>query len=184
MILETKNLLLKTVEMQDAESLHENYWKDIISSYNMLWKPTQKVEDAQKNLEYMLETTGSHLFTIIKRENQQLIGFLSVTQDEDDPKVIRNIGFGFASAEAHKGYGNEVLYNALEFCFNTLEANEVNISYLKAVGISHNIVDLFGFLPSDMGETQIRRKHTGEILDVVNMTTTRELWQTNRLKFS
>lgn len=182
MLLETKSLWLKTTEMQDAEKLHSNYFTDFNTSQAMLWKPSATLQDTEKKLKLMFQTKESIFFTIIKKENKEPIGMLTITKNRSDEKIIDNIGFGFSSGETYKGYGLEVLLMAVEFCFSKLMVNEINVSYLKNIGISNNLQNMFGFEISQKGETEIKRKHTNEKLEVVNLTLTKEKWQMQKAR--
>ena len=182
MLLETKSLWLKTTEMQDAEKLHANYFTDFNTSQAMLWKPSVSEQDTEKKLKLMFQTKDSIFFTIIKKDNKEPIGMLSITKNKNDDKIIDNIGFGFASGETYKGYGLEVLLMAVEFCFFKLMVNEVNVSYLKNIGVSSNLQNMFGFEISEKGENEIKRKHTNEKLEVVNLTLSKEKWQMQKQK--
>ena len=71
---------------------------------------------------------------------------------------------------------------AIEFCFSKLMVNEINVSYLKEVGVSNNLQSMFGFELSEKGETEIKRKHTNEKLGVVNMKLTKAKWQEQKVK--
>ena len=177
MLLETKNLWLKTTEMQDSIKLHENFWSDAKTAEGMLWKPSQTIQESEKKLKTMLQTKETLFFTLIKKETKEPIGLLTITKNKKSDKIIDNIGFGFSAKETHKGYGLEVLFIAIEFCFNKLLVDEVNVSYLKNIGVSDNINKVFGFVQSEKGETQIKKKHTGEKLDVVNLTLSKQRWE-------
>ena len=183
MILETKNLWLKTAELDDVENLHTSLWSDYNSSKADVWKPSQKMQDSEKLMKAMFATKHSLFFTIIKKQTKEQIGFITITKNKEDDFIIDNIGLSFSSVEAHKGYGIESLLIAIEFCFSKLNVKEINVSYLKEVGISNNIRNMFGFVDSPKGETKILRKYTNEELDVVNLVLTREKWQEQKQKF-
>ena len=183
MILETKNLWLKTAELDDVEALHSSLWSDYQSSKADLWKPSQKVQDSEKLMKTMFATKHSLFFSVIKKQTKEQIGFITITKNKEDNGIIDNIGLSFSSEEAHKGFGIECLLIALEFCFSKLNVREVNVSYLKDVGVSNNIRTMFGFVESPKGETKVVRKYTGEELDVVNLVLTNEKWQEQKQKF-
>lgn len=183
MILETKNLWLKTAELEDANKLHSKVWSDYDASKADVWKPSQKLQDSEKFMKTMFATKNSLFFTIVKKETKEQIGFITITKNKDDDSIIDNIGLSFSSTEAHKGYGVECLLIVIEFCFSKLDVKQINISYLKSVGISNNIKDMFGFVESSKGITQITRKYTNEKLDVVNLVLTKKRWDMQKVKF-
>lgn len=182
MILETKNLWLKTAELEDAGNLHKSLWSDYQSSKADLWKPSQKLQDSEKLMKTMFATKHTLFFTVIKKLDRSQIGFVTITKNKEDNLIIDNIGLSFSSPEAHKGYGTECLLIIIELCFSKLNVKEINVSYLKEVGISNNIHAIFGFEQSEKGETKAIRKYTNEELDVVNLVLTREKWQEQKQK--
>ena len=183
MILETKSLWLKTAEMSDAESLHKTLWSDYQASRADLWKPSQKQQDSEKIMKTMFATKNTLFFSIVKKEDKQQIGFITVTKNNDDSEIIDNIGLSFSSKEAHKGYGLECLLIIIEFCFSKLKVKQVGASYLKDVGVSDNLKKMFGFEEIENGETKATRRYTGEELDVVNLVLTKEKWDEQKKKF-
>lgn len=182
MILETKSLWLKTTEMSDLQKLHENFWTDVQASKAMLWKPSQRIEDSEKKIKNLLSTKHTIFFTIIKKDDKEPIGLATITKNKQDETIIDNIGFGFGYNYTHKGYGIETLLILVEFCFSKLGATKINVSYLKQIGVSNNLQKMFGFVPSDIGLTQVARKHTGEVLEVENYTLTKEMWDMKKMQ--
>ena len=183
MILETKNLWLRTSELDDVNTLHMTLWSDYQSSKADLWKPSQKVQDSEKLMKTMFATKHTLFFTVIKKEDRNQIGFVTITKSQKEDSVIDNIGLSFSSPEAHKGYGIECLLITLEFCFSKLNVKKIRVSYLKDVGVSNNIRTLFGFVDDEeRGETKAIRKYTNEELDVVNLVLTKEKWQEQKHK--
>lgn len=177
MILETKNLWLKTTEQQDVNALHENYWSDLNSARVNIWRASQSLQDSEKKMREMFDTHNSLFFTIVKKDTKQDIGMLTITRNKDDEKKIDNIGIGFSNNEVHKGYGSEVLLTAIEFCFGRVKAESVGVSYLKNVGVSDNIKKMFGFEDDSSRETEIKRENSNEKLEIVNLILTKDKWE-------
>lgn len=180
MVLETRNLWLKTTEEQDAEALHENYFSIFEASRHMLWKVSQNLEETQEKLKFMSECENSMIFTVIKKQDRSVIGFMSITKNKENEKLIDNIGFGFNPKNTHIGLGVELLFSAIEYCFGDLGAEQVGASYISQIGVSGNLYTKFGFVEDeDRGVTKYR-KSAGQTIDIINLKLTKEMWQSQK----
>ena len=117
--LESENLILGPMMMDDALTYVK--WLNDYRVTDGIGK-TKDITTIENEIEYLERITkeGKHNFSIIKKDNEQLIGSCSIMNiDSINQTAEVGILIGEESARG-KGYGEETLRIILDYGFNTL----------------------------------------------------------------
>lgn len=147
-ILETKRLKVRESTVEDVEDFYHIYEEPSITYYmeNLF---TEREEEKAYMKAYIKQIYGFYgfgLWTVIKKENGQVIGRagLSVREGYDLPEL----GFVIDAGQQHKGYGYEVCNAILDYArdelkFSGIQAlvekeNKASVCLLKKLGFFYD----------------------------------------------
>lgn len=140
-ILETKDLILKPYEEKYALKAHENFFCQKETAKYMLWKPTEKVEEARERLERWCKN-WKLFYLIHDKSTDEPIGFLGV--DEIEPNIYGHLGMCLGLEFKGKGYGYQILKTLIEY-LNLQNAKELHYSHFKENIASQKLAEKMGF---------------------------------------
>lgn len=116
---ETPHLELRKALERDLETVWHNVWQDRELAKNMLWKPTETLEDATARLKRTIEFQKDHMaYFVCLKETDEPIGFAGMA--EPAPGEFEETGICIARAYQGRGFGKEVLKALLEMSFEKL----------------------------------------------------------------
>jgi len=148
-ILETSRLILKTIEKEDSQVLH-----DLIFSKEDTMKYTfgQKAFTIEETKKFIYKNFCKNnaivgLAPLFEKSSGQLIGISGVLKFEDLGKEQYEFGFIIAEAYRNKGYAKEIAQSEITFIKKRLKQsyayalvhkeNEVSKNILKKLGMSY-----------------------------------------------
>ena len=140
-ILETKDLILKPYEEKYALKAHENFFCQKETAKYMLWKPTEKVEEARERLERWSNSWGI-FYLIHDKSTDEPIGFIATQQIE--PEVYGHLGICLGLEFKGKGYGSQVLKTLIDY-LKSQNAKELQYSHFKENIASQKLAEKMGF---------------------------------------
>lgn len=142
-MIETKRLLLKEYDEKYITQAHENVFSSLETAKYVLWRPTKNPLEVKDKLEYWLnEVKVSVLWLVHKKEDDEVIGFISV--DEIEPSIYGNLGIAIGEKFINKGYGSEVLEALLTY-LSFMGAKEIEYSHFKENEASKRLALKYGF---------------------------------------
>ena len=128
--MESENLYLAPMMMEDLEKycmwMNDNKVTDGLDK-------TKDVTTIENEREYLenIGKNGDYAFSIVKKENDKLIGSCTLMHvDHINQTCEIGIMIGDSSSRG-KGYGKEVLNMLLNYGFNTLNLNAINLGVLS-----------------------------------------------------
>ncbi len=176
--IETKDLILKPIELEDYKGLHKNFYTDKISASFMLWKASETLKDSKLFVQEELDKVKQGNFfsyAMLLKLNREIIGRIHFMISSENSNIIKSIGLGLGQKFTGKGYGTQALSAIVDVCFNDLNIKEINTSYFPKNTASKKLQEKLGF--SEKGKLfELERKHTGEIEKCQPMILTKETW--------
>ena len=137
-MIETKRLLIRPVQMEDASDIFE-YAKDEDTGPMAGWPPHKTIEDTKEVLDMWLEPESEEkVFAIVYKPDNKVVGTMGVTylnnkqKDNknvfvnhllDDGKQLFEVGNTISKAYWGKGISTECLTNMIDYIFETTEAD-------------------------------------------------------------
>jgi|WetSurMetagenome_2_1015567.scaffolds.fasta_scaffold75192_2 RimJ/RimL family protein N-acetyltransferase len=155
--LSTRRLLLRPLELADAETMFRYRSRADVSRYQ-IWRPADESEvraciEKQNGLELGVRGTWFSL-AITLRENGMMIGDIGLHFPEND-SAQAEIGITLTPGYRHRGLAAEALTEVCRFAFTSLEKdrvyasvdprNKASIRLLERVGMSRE-----AFMPASM----------------------------------
>ena len=121
-ILETHNLILRKAKKDDLDAIYNNIWNDEEIADNMLWKPTNNLEEAVKRLNRTIEyQSKNHAYFVCLKKTNEPIGFAGVKEKEKG--VFEESGICIAREHQGNGYAKEVVSVLKKLIFEELKGN-------------------------------------------------------------
>lgn len=177
--LESENLILGPMMMDDALTYVK--WLNDYRVTDGIGK-TKDITTIENEIEYLERITkeGKHNFSIIKKDNEQLIGSCSIMNiDSINQTAEVGILIGEESARG-KGYGEETLRIILDYGFNTLNLHNI---YLGVYSFNEQAIACYkkvGF--KEAGRLREAKFHNGKRYDDIRMDILRdEFYERNNL---
>lgn len=157
--IETKRLILRKTEESDLKTIWQILLDPNVNKYYL----TSKINsDWEKELPFQIKKL-SHAndkdvfqWSIIKKENNECIGQISVQEKEENiPKDIRDIGWFISPKEQRKGYAYETAFAILNYMFNEVEISKIDTSAAIENVASWKLMEKLGF--KRKGETKMNK---------------------------
>jgi RimJ/RimL family protein N-acetyltransferase len=150
LILETDRLLLRPLELSDAEAMFAMDKNPEVNKY--LWQtPVQKVEEVIKVIHYVneqYERNNIGRFATILKQTGEFIGWTGI-KFVDDHVENGNTNFydyGYRLAEQFwgKGYATEASYAWLDYGFKEMQIDKINAYTHAQNGASNHVLQKVG----------------------------------------
>lgn len=171
--LETEQLILRELNLDDAEGVFQNFSDEEVTKY--LMEPFTSLEQAQRIIQAFLDEykqgTGA-TWAIMLRKSSEYVGTCSL---ELKPGFRGELGFDLAKACWGQGYMAEALQAIIQFAFG-----ELNLSKVEAHTLLLNSRAIHLLKGLNFRVDGIRRESTlcgGELKDEVFFSLQRREWQ-------
>lgn len=116
-MIETERLTLRTMIADDAEPLLEIFSDPVAMRYfGVIFDRPRMDEWVQSNLDHEKQH-GFSLFSVVLKDNGEVIGDCGLETDEIDGQIIVGIGFDFRRSYWGRGYATEAALAVLEYGF-------------------------------------------------------------------
>jgi RimJ/RimL family protein N-acetyltransferase len=150
LILETERLLLRPLELSDADDMFAMDSNPNVHTY--LWKiPVQTIEDSIKIIEYIrgqYERNNIGRFATILKETGEFIGWTGIKYIDDHVENgntnFYDYGYRLNEKFWGKGYATEASIAWLDYGFNQMKIEIMNAYAHKANGASNAILKKIG----------------------------------------
>lgn len=146
--LETERLLLRKTEEQDLKKLWEILLDRDISRYYLTCKINDNWEDEKKWQYKKLERAANpdmFCWTIVRKDNNEVIGQITVQDGTTIDKSIRDIGWFISKTNQRKGYAYEAASKVLNYMFKEVEINKIETSVAMINPASWGLMEKLGF---------------------------------------
>lgn len=150
LILETERLLLRPLEISDAEAMFEMDNNPSVHKY--LWQnPTQTIEETIKIIEYVrkqYEDNNIGRFATILKETQEFIGWTGIKYINDHVENgntnFYDYGYRLNEKFWNKGYATEATEFWLDYGFNQMNIKTMNAYTHAENGASNRVLSKCG----------------------------------------
>jgi ribosomal-protein-alanine N-acetyltransferase len=150
LVLETERLLLRPLELSDAEDMFAMDSNPEVHKY--LWQnPTQAIEESIKTIEYVRSQYEKNIigrFATILKETGEFIGWTGIKYIDDDVENGNTnfYDYGYRLNEKHwnKGYATEASIAWLDYGFNQMNIKKMNAYTHHDNGPSNHILSKVG----------------------------------------
>ena len=130
-LIETQRLILRKLEMNDANRMFDYIFSDHRVMDNLIKGPHESISETINRLteitnQYMSETFC--YWGIEVKESGELIGTIdlfNINEDTENCEVGYNIGFNWWN----KGYGTEALHAVVEFAFRIMDIHKISATH-------------------------------------------------------
>lgn len=146
--LETKRLILRKTEEEDLKKLWKILCDRDISRLYLTCKINDNWEDEKKWQYKKLEKASNpdvFCWTIIRKDNNEIIGQISVQESENIDKSIRDIGWFISKNNQRKGYAYEAAHKVLDYMFNEVKIKKIETSVAMINPASWKLMEKLGF---------------------------------------
>lgn len=150
LILETDRLLLRPLEMNDAEAMFAMDNNPLVHKY--LWQnPTQEISETIKIIEYVQKQYDENnigRFATILKETGEFIGWTGIKYINDHVENgntnFYDYGYRLDEKFWNKGYATEASYAWLDYGFNQMDIDIMNAYTHSENGASNHILQKVG----------------------------------------
>ena len=162
-MIETKNLIIRQIEMQDVEDVFE-YAQDEDTGPRAGWQPHKTIEDTKKILDMWLdEKSNEETLALVYKPDNKVVGTAGIVllnnrvKDEKDVfakrlieqgKTVYEIGTTIAKNYWNRGIASESLDAILDYLFEERNADVVITTHYEA----------------NMGSARVQEKNNMKIL--------------------
>ena len=146
--LETERFILRKTEESDLKKLWEILLDRDISKYYLTCKINDNWEDEKKWQYKKLERANNldvFCWTILRKDNNEVIGQITVQDGYTEDKSIRDVGWFVSKNNQRKGYAYEAAYKVLKYMFNEVEINKIETSAAIINEASWGLMEKLGF---------------------------------------
>ena len=124
-ILETERLILREMIQADFPLLCRHLQDaEVMYAYEHAFNDDEVQEGIDKQFQ-RYEQYGFGIWTVILKENEELIGQCGLSMQPCEDREVLEIGYIFQKEYWHKGYATEAAVACREYAFDTLGADEV-----------------------------------------------------------
>lgn len=125
-MVETKRLTLRTMIENDAEPLLDIFSDPVAMQYfGVIFDRSRMEKWVESNLEHEKQH-GFSLYSVVLKENGEVIGDCGLETDEIDGQTIVGIGFDFRRAYWGRGYATEAALAVLEYGFKRFNFESIS----------------------------------------------------------
>lgn len=167
MILKSPRIYLRPLQEEDAQSFLDNT-RDEEIRYMTGTKSTFTLEQIQQHIRSCKNDSTRYDFAICLNDNDLLIGELSISEiDHENAKAGFRISM-FGMELTGKGYGSEAIKLVLQFVFE-----ELNLNRLQLEVFSHNIKGIRAYEKTGFKKEGVLRDslyYNGEFSDEIIMS--------------
>lgn len=129
--IETKRLILRKFNIEDATSSFLNWTSDDIMTEFLRWKTHENISVTQSLLQDWIgqySNPNFYQWAIVVKAINEPIGTISVVELNENIGMV-NIGYCIGSKWWHKGYTSEALSAIIKFFFDNIEVQRIEASH-------------------------------------------------------
>lgn len=163
--LETESLLLRRMEMRDAQDMYE-YSRDPLVAKHVLWDAHTSVSDTKSYLRYMLRKYRAgepSSWCIVEKSTGKVVGTIGYMWYQKDNSACE-VGYSLARRCWNRGYMTQALNAVLDYTFRELGFNRVEAQHETDNGASGAVMRKCGMTKE--GTLRSRLYNKGRYVDV------------------
>lgn len=174
--LETERLILKRIKKSDAEEAFRNWTNDPKTARYVLWdvhKDVEVTKELFKIWEEEYKEPYTYKWVVYVKELGEIIGTIDVVRKNINTRICE-IGYCYGSKYWNKGYGTEALKAVLEFLFNEVGFELIEIHHQEENIASGRVMQKAGLKYETTLRSRLIDKETGNRANLVVYSLTKE----------
>lgn len=144
--LETDNLILRKLELNDYKSAFKNWCNDPDVAKYVVWNPHKSDEDTKKLFEMWVkqyEEPYTFRWGVVEKSSNEIIGVIDVVKISLNNSRVE-IGYCYGKKWWGKGYGTESLKAVINYLLNEIEIEMVTADHLVSNPASGRVMEKAG----------------------------------------
>lgn len=125
-MIETERLILRNMRNTDAEALFDIFSDPIAMRYFGVIFDRPRMDEWVQNILEHERQYGFSLYTVILKDNGEIIGDCGLETDKINGRTIVGIGFDFRRSYWGKGYATEAALAVLKYGFTSFEFDSIS----------------------------------------------------------
>ena len=174
--LETERLILRRIKESDAEEAFENWTNDSKVTRYISWEPHGNVEVTKSFLKSVVEEYNkefTYKWVVYVKELDNIIGTIDIVHKSILDKTCE-IGYCYGSKYWNKGYGTEALKKVIEFLFNEVGFELIEIKHQEENIASGKVMQKAGLKYDTTLRKRLIDKETKQRVNLVIYSITKE----------
>lgn len=175
-LLETKRLILRRGNMDDASQIYNNYGKDPVVSKYVVWNKHETIKDAEDLMEKWVksyEDDCSYKWVVILKQINEVIGSISAVKVNKNYKTVE-VGYCFGSKWWNNGFATESLRRVIKFFFEEVEVETIYANYISNNRASGRVMEKSGMKHDGTLRNRMIDKNTNKHVNLEAYSITKE----------
>lgn len=153
--IETKRLLLRPLEENDAEAIYHNINHDKKVLEYFIAPYIEDIKDASvKNMRAYYKETKKYCFAIVLKESNTVIGMILQTNDLSATSHTVEVGYAIGSSYWNNGYVSEALEAVIKLLFDR-GVHKVTCGYITENDASKRVMEKCGMIYEGIKKDEI-----------------------------
>ena len=147
--LETKNLILRRLEIEDYKEAFNNWYKDKEVSKYSLWDEHKSSELTKKIFEVWhkeYRNLDVYRWLIVLKETNEIIGIIDSQSNKYEDYGAFELGYSLSKKYWNKNYMTEAIKRVIEFFMEDVEANVVYAECMSDNKASEKVMQKSGMI--------------------------------------
>ena len=174
--LETDRLILRKIKESDAEEAFKNWTNDSKTTRYVTWEPHGTVKVTKKlfkTWEEQYNEPYTYKWIVYVKELDKIIGTIDIVHKDIEYKTCE-IGYCYGSKYWNKGYGTEALKAVLEYLFNKVGFELIEIRHQEENPASGRVMQKAGLKYETILRERMIDKETKKRANIVVYSLTKE----------
>ena len=174
--LETDRLILRRIKESDAEETFKNWTSDSKTTRYVTWEPHGTVEFTKELFKVWEDSyceSHTYKWVVYVKELDEIIGTIDVVRKNINFRTCE-IGYCYGSIFWNKGYGTEALKAVLEYLFNKVGFELIEIKHQEENPASGRVMQKAGLKYETKLRERIIDKETKKRANLVVYSLTKE----------
>ncbi len=169
-VIETERLILRKMEMGDAEAVYRNWTSDPLVARYVSWDVHASLEQTIKYVKYKVERYIGHDYcfdwVVVLKETNEPIGEIEAVEVSLAHRLVE-MGDCYGSKFWNKGYGTEALKAFIAYMFEKVNVDKIIACHLSVNPASGRIMQKAGMHLDAVLPNYFVDKNTGKRCDKV-----------------
>ena len=181
--LETDRLILRRLEIGDAEAMFNNWCNDDDVTRHLPWQTHENIQITKDVLDMWLKDYDNsyvYRWIVILKENNKPIGTVDVVNKDIDNKVFE-LGHCYSKETWGKGIATEVFNKVISFLFDEVEVEVIIAKHNENNPASGKVMQKVNMKYDGILRSRVIDKATKERVGLVCYSITREEYMSSKV---
>ena len=182
--LETKNLILRRLEIKDYKEAFDSWYKDKEVAKYSLWDEHKSSEFTKKIFEIWYkeyQNLDVYRWIIELKKTKEIIGIIDSQSNKYEDYGAFEIGYSLSQKYWNNNYMTETITKVIEFFMEDVEANVVYAECMSDNIASERVMQKAGMVKEGILKNRVITKEN-RINDLISYSITKEEYKKNKVK--